>query len=276
MAKKERLDVLLVEKGYFPNRTKAKSAVMAGMILVDGELVDKAGSRIPVEASLEIKGNNLPYVSRGGMKLAKALQVFSVDPSGQEVLDIGASTGGFTDCLLQHGASKVFAVDVGYGQLAWKLRKDERVELYERTNFRYLTTEELPHQVALIVIDVSFISLSLIIPKALDFLWANGEIIALIKPQFEAGPERVGKNGLVSEQKVHIDILTELSLFLTGIGLDLIDLDYSPLTGAGSKNIEFLIHLKYSKNIKQDHDLSRWEQKIAETVSSAHLVFGGG
>lgn len=267
MAQKERLDVLLAKRDLYSSRSKAKRAIMAGKIYVDNRLVDKAGTNIDMDAEIEIKGRKIPYVSRGGLKLEKALEVFPTKITGKKVIDIGASTGGFTDCLLQKGASLVYAVDVGYGQLAWKLRQDDRVEVWERTNFRYLTPDELPVMVPLIVTDVSFISLELIIPPALKFLVSGGEFIGLVKPQFEAGRERVGKKGLVRDKKVHYDVLEEISIFVSDLGLYLADLDYSPVTGASSKNIEFLIYLK---NIDQDNDLAAWKKKISKVVDRAH------
>lgn len=268
MADKVRLDVLLAEREEFTSRSKAKRAIMAGKVFVDGERVDKAGTRINREAEVEVRGRRLPFVSRGGLKLQKALDIFSVDPSGKEVMDVGASTGGFTDCLLQAGAEKVYAIDVGYGQLAWKLRQDERVEVVERTNFRYLTPEELPVEVPLIVIDVSFISLKLIIPAALRFLSPEGEIVALIKPQFEAGPERLGNNGVVRKSSVHREILNELLPFFHGQGLEISDLDFSPVTGARSHNIEFIIHLVRKENA--GNRFRKLNQRVAEVVKKAH------
>lgn len=273
MSKKQRLDLLLTEREIYSTRSKAKRAIMAGQVYVDNQLVDKAGTPVKLDCEIEIKGNKIPYVSRGGLKLAKALEIFPVKVQGKEVIDIGASTGGFTDCLLQQGAKKIYAIDVGYGQIAWKLRQDERVVVLERTNFRYLSSEQLAVKVPLIVTDVSFISLKLILPAALSFLTKEGEIIALIKPQFEAGPERVGKKGIVKEQTVHIDIIKELSLFLSKKGLFLADLYYSPITGANSKNIEFLIYLK---NTNEKVDFSKWEEKIRKVVSLAHQQLKGG
>ncbi|MGM0409313.1 MAG: TlyA family RNA methyltransferase [Bacillota bacterium] len=267
MAQKERIDILLAEKDFFKSRSKAKRAIMAGKIIVDDKLIDKAGTKVKRDANIRIKGNKIPYVSRGGLKLEKALDIFAIEVKDKEVIDIGASTGGFTDCLLQNGAKKVYAIDVGYGQLAWKLRQDDRVKVIERCNFRYLTRDELDVEVPLIVTDVSFISLRLIIPQALKFLAANGEIIALIKPQFEAGKERISKNGLVKNKKIHKDVLREISSFFDDLNLNLVDLNFSPITGSSSKNIEFLIHLKKA-NI--DNNLENWYRKINEVVKNAH------
>ena len=272
MAPKKRLDKLLNDKDYFTSRSKAKRAIMAGIVYVNNELVDKAGTQVSSEDDIEVKGDDNPYVSRGGLKLKKALDIFQVDPEGKTVIDVGASTGGFTDCLLQHGVKKVYAIDVGYGQIAWKLRQDDRVKVIEKTNFRYFTPEDLQVSVPLIVIDVSFISLRLIIPAALEFLEENSDIIALIKPQFEAGPDRVGDKGIVKDRNVHQDIIFELSeFFATEENLYLNDLNYSPITGASSKNIEFLIHLQ---NSAQKNDLNLWKQKIAKVVAQAHRELG--
>ncbi|RCW50553.1 MULTISPECIES: TlyA family RNA methyltransferase [unclassified Halanaerobium] len=299
MAGKERLDILLSERGLFSSRSRAKRAVMAGIVYIDGVLVDKAGTRIKKDADIEIKGDKNPYVSRGGYKLEKALQVFAVDPAGIEAIDIGASTGGFTDCLLQNGAKKVYAVDVGYGQLAWKLRNDERVEVYERCNFRYLEFDQLPVKAPLIVTDVSFISLRLIVPGVKKFLKKPGDFIALIKPQFEAGRERVGKKGVVKDPAVHRDVILSLSGFFMSEGFKLKGLNYSPITGAESSNIEYLIHLKYTTNnadnieetastnntydnIVSDKDSTfankfnnkEWKYHVEKIVSKAHKELG--
>ncbi|HLV10619.1 MAG TPA: TlyA family RNA methyltransferase [Halanaerobiales bacterium] len=273
MTDKKRLDLLLVERSFFPSRSQAKRAIMAGKVYVDGRVADKAGMIFANNIDIFIKGPEFSFVSRGGLKLEKALKVFDVDPEGKEVIDIGASTGGFTDCLLQNGAAKVYAVDVGYGQLDWKLRQDKRVKVLERTNFRYLTQEKLPVSVPLIVSDVSFISLRLIIPAALRFLKEKGEMIALIKPQFEAGPERVGKKGLIKDRNVHIEVLEELSQFFDQKGLKLAGLDYSPVTGASSNNIEFLIYLVRTG---EDNDLRTWDLIVEKVVDSAHQKHEGG
>ncbi|CCU79328.1 RNA binding methyltransferase FtsJ like [Halanaerobium saccharolyticum subsp. saccharolyticum DSM 6643] len=274
MARKKRLDIVVTERSMFKSRSRAKRAIMAGLVFVNGQREDKAGTQIDPEAEIEFRGDKNPYVSRGGFKLEKAIKVFDINPSGKEVIDIGASTGGFTDCLLQYGAEKVYAIDVGYGQLAWKLRQDERVEVLERCNFRHLEKNELNVEVPLIVTDVSFISLRLIVPGVKKFLEKNGDFIALIKPQFEAGRERVGKNGVIKDPAVHQDVLNSLSDFFLKEGLELLALDYSPITGASSKNIEFLIHLKYTDQkvgLKKD----QWENKITEVLESAHSELGG-
>ncbi len=274
MAAKERLDVVVTEKGLFKSRSRAKRAIMAGIVFVDGERVDKAGTKIDPDADIEVRGDKNPYVSRGGLKLEKALEIFDVDPAGKEVIDIGASTGGFTDCLLQKGAARVYAVDVGYGQLAWKLRQDERVEILERCNFRHLEKDQLDVEVPLIVTDVSFISLRLILPGVKKFLADEGDFIALIKPQFEAGKDRVGKKGLVKDPAVHIDVIKSLSEFFIDSSFLPQKLSFSPITGASSKNIEYLIHLKYKKSAEIDFNFEKWQQKIEETAAAAHKKLG--
>ena len=274
MAGKVRLDVLVTERGLFRSRSRAKRAIMAGLIFVDGQREDKAGTQIDPDAEIEFRGDKNPYVSRGGLKLEKALKNFNVKAADKEAVDIGASTGGFTDCLLQQGAKKVYAVDVGYGQLAWKLRQDERVEVLERCNFRYLEKDKLPVEVPLIVTDVSFISLRLIVPGVKKFIEPNGDFIALIKPQFEAGRERVGKNGVVKDPAVHIDVIEGLSDFFLEEGFELLALDYSPITGASSKNIEYLIHLQYTEQTAE-FERQQWQQKIKELVAAAHSELGG-
>ena len=274
MAQKERLDIVVTEKGMFRSRSQAKRAIMAGLIFVNGQREDKAGTQISPDAEIEFRGDKNPYVSRGGFKLKKALKVFDVNPADKKVFDIGASTGGFTDCLLQNGARKVYAIDVGYGQLAWKLRQDERVEVLERCNFRHLEKDELPVEVSLVVTDVSFISLRLIAPGIKQFIKQNGDFIALIKPQFEAGKERVGKNGIVKDPVVHRDVIEGLSDFFIKEGFRPIALNYSPITGASSKNIEFLIHLKYTEQII-DFCRQSWQQKIEKVIDSAHSELGG-
>ncbi|RED61644.1 TlyA family RNA methyltransferase [Cohnella lupini] len=239
---KERLDVLLLELGYFESREKAKAAIMAGLILVGTECVDKAGTKVPRDAAITVKGALHPYVSRGGLKLEKAIKHFGLDLTDTVMLDIGASTGGFTDCALQNGASSVYAVDVGYNQLDWSLRQDERVKVLERTNFRHMTPEQLVGpKPGFATIDVSFISLRLILPTLADLLEAGGGTIALIKPQFEAGREQVGKSGVIRDPSVHASVLREVLTSANGLGFELQGLTYSPITG-GEGNIEFLAY----------------------------------
>lgn len=240
---KERVDLLLVERGLCETREKAKRSIMAGLVFSNEVRIDKAGEKIAVDAPLQVKGNTLKYVSRGGLKLEKALDVFDISVEGKLMLDIGSSTGGFTDCALQNGARHCYALDVGSNQLAWKIRSDERVTVMEKTNFRYATpadfTEGLPE---FATIDVSFISLSLILPVLKTILLPGGDVMALVKPQFEAGKENVGKNGIVRDKKVHLDVLERTAAMATAVGFVVKDVSYSPITG-GEGNIEFLFHL---------------------------------
>lgn len=243
--KKERVDVLLVEKGLFETREKAKRAIMAGLVYMNETRVDKPGEKIPVDTPLTVKGNVLPYVSRGGLKLEKALQVFQLDIKDKIVIDIGASTGGFTDCALQNGAKLSYAIDVGYNQLAWKLRQDNRVVVMERMNFRHMTVADLPGEKPdFATIDVSFISLKLILPVLKTMLKEGSDIVALVKPQFEAGREQVGKKGIVKDKKVHKEVLENIMNFSIQEGYHVKDLSFSPITG-GEGNIEFLLHLRW-------------------------------
>lgn len=244
--KKERLDVLLVERGLAETREKAKRTIMAGLVYSNENRLDKPGEKVSSDIPLTVKGNVLPYVSRGGLKLEKALKVFALDVKGKKLLDIGASTGGFTDCALQNGAEMSYALDVGYNQLAWKLRQDERVVVMERTNFRYVKTEDLVKGMPdFASIDVSFISLRLILPVLKTLLVTGSDIVALVKPQFEAGREQVGKKGIVRERKVHEQVLDRIITFSVEEGYDVMDLSYSPITG-GDGNIEFLLHLQWN------------------------------
>lgn len=245
MKNKERLDVLLVERGLIETREKAKRAIMAGLVYTNEERLDKPGEKVKTDIPLNIKGNMLPYVSRGGLKLEKALKTFEVHIQDKVLLDIGASTGGFTDCALQNGAKMSYALDVGYNQLAWKLRQDDRVVVMERTNFRYVTPTDLSGELPNFAsIDVSFISLTLIIPVLKTLLVPGSDIIALIKPQFEAGREQVGKKGIVRDEKVHLQVIEKIIHFSIQHGFTVVNLSYSPITG-GDGNIEFLLHLKW-------------------------------
>ncbi|MFD2672778.1 TlyA family RNA methyltransferase [Marinicrinis sediminis] len=244
---KERIDVLLVEQGYFESREKAKASIMAGLILADQERVEKPGTKIPRTAKLTVKGALHPYVSRGGLKLEKAIQEFDLDLTNRVMLDIGASTGGFTDCALQHGAEYVYAIDVGYNQLDWSLRNHAQVCVMERTNFRYTTIADLKGpKPDFATIDVSFISLKLILPPLIELLkGTEGEIVALIKPQFEAGREKVGKSGVVREPSIHLEVLHDILAFSEEkLGMGLQGLTFSPITG-GEGNIEFLAHWSF-------------------------------
>ena len=242
---KERLDVLLVKRNLAESREKAKAVIMAGNVFVDGQREDKAGSIFPPDVSVEVRGHVLPYVSRGGLKLEKALANFDVDVKDCVCTDVGSSTGGFTDCMLQNGAKKVYAIDVGRGQLDWKLRNDPRVVCMEKTNIRYVTPEDIGEPVDFSSIDVSFISLTKVLTPIRDYLKADGEIVALIKPQFEAGREKVGKKGVVREKSTHREVIRKVMDHAQSIGFDLCALDFSPIKGPEG-NIEYLIHLKKS------------------------------
>jgi len=241
--KKVRLDQLVYDLGLTESRERAKTTIMSGLVFVNGQRVDKPGTAVDPEAKIEVHGEALPFVSRGGFKLDKALRVFPVDPAGKTCLDCGASTGGFTDVLLQHGAKKVYAVDVGYGQLAWKLRNDARVVNLERTNLRYVTQEQIPEPIDLAVMDVSFISIRLVIPAVKALLRPDADFICLIKPQFEAGREEVGKKGVVRDSAVHKRVIQEILDFVPTAGLTVVGLDFSPIKGPEG-NIEYLCHLK--------------------------------
>lgn len=242
---KKRLDVLLVEQGLAESREKAKALIMSGLVYADNQKADKPGDTFSEEITLEVRGKGLPYVSRGGLKLEKAMQEFSLDLNGLVCMDIGASTGGFTDCMLQNGARKVYAVDVGYGQLDWKLRNDERVVNLERTNARYLTTEQIPEPIGFFSIDVSFISLTLLLPVLRTLLAPNGRCVCLIKPQFEAGREKVGKKGVVRSKDVHREVIEKIVSFSLENGFSVLGLTFSPVKGPEG-NIEYLIYLERS------------------------------
>ena len=273
---KERLDVLLVKKGLAPSREKAKAVIMAGSVYVDGQKEDKAGSVFDEEsAQIEVRGHALPYVSRGGLKLEKALKVFPITLTGKICMDIGASTGGFTDCMLQNGAAKVYSVDVGYGQLDWKLRQDDRVVCMEKTNFRYMTPEDIPDvldfaSVDVSLVDVSFISLDKILTPAYALLKEQGEMVALIKPQFEAGREKVGKKGVVRDPKVHEEVISRVVRHADEVSFEVLDLSYSPIRGPEG-NIEYLIHLKKNPERTVYPDIPAvFKKKIEEIVEEAH------
>lgn len=263
---KERVDILLVERGLCETREKAKRAIMAGIVFSNETRIDKAGEKIPVDAPLHVKGSQLKYVSRGGLKLEKALEIFELSVDGKIMLDIGSSTGGFTDCALQNGAKHCYALDVGTNQLAWKIRSDERVTVMEKTNFRYSKpedfTEGLP-QVA--TIDVSFISLSLILPVLKTILVPGGDVMALVKPQFEAGKENVGKKGIVRDPKIHLEVLENVVKMANETGFVVKDASYSPITG-GEGNIEFLFHLIHPKEGQIVEPFTQFK----EVVNTAH------
>ena len=268
---KERLDVLLVKKGLAPSREKAKAVIMAGSVYVDGQKEDKAGSVFDEEsAQIEVRGHALPYVSRGGLKLEKALKAFPIMLTDKICMDIGASTGGFTDCMLQNGSAKVYSVDVGYGQLDWKLRQDERVVCMEKTNFRYMTPGDIPDVLDFASVDVSFISLDKILTPAYALLKEQGEMVALIKPQFEAGREKVGKKGVVRDPKVHEEVIAKIVRHADEVSFEVRDLSYSPIRGPEG-NIEYLIHLKKNPGrVVYPDILAVFEKKITEIVEEAH------
>ena len=257
---KERLDLLLVKKGMFESRERARGSIMAGEIFIDGQRVDKCGEKIKESANIEFKGQALKYVSRGGLKLEKAIEHFKIQLKDAVCLDIGASTGGFTDCMLQNHASKVFSIDVGYGQFAWKLRVDPKVVCMERTNVRYVTPEDLGQLADFASIDVSFISLTKVIPTVVNLLNDNGTVVALIKPQFEAGREKVGKKGVVREQSTHVEVITNIINFLEVNNLKVLGTDFSPIRGPEG-NIEYLVY--FTKN---------HEREIVENVDIVSLV----
>ncbi len=267
-SKKKRLDVLLVEQGYAPSREKAKAIIMAGSVFVNGQREDKAGAAFVPEKirTFEVKGAAIPYVSRGGLKLEKALRVFPLELSGKICMDIGASTGGFTDCMLQNGAEKVYAIDVGHGQLAWQLRNDERVVCMEKTNFRYMKPEDIPDRPAFASCDVSFISLTKILLPARDLLRDDGEMVCLIKPQFEAGREKVGKKGVVRDRAVHREVICKVMDYASDIGFRIAGLCFSPIRGPEG-NIEYLIYLrKEVERAEHEPDLTEQMKHLMEDV----------
>lgn len=247
MQKKTRLDVAVFEQGYAPSREKAKAIIMAGIVYVNNQKVDKAGFELKEGDVLEVRGKTLQYVSRGGLKLEKAMQEFPITLDGKVCMDVGASTGGFTDCMLQNGAVKVYSVDVGYGQLAWKLRTDERVVNLERTNFRYATREQIPDEIDFASVDVSFISLKHILPNLNTLLAPDGQAVCLIKPQFEAGKEKVGKKGVVRDLNVHLEVVENVINLAVENGFSVMGLQFSPIKGPEG-NIEYLIYLNKSAN----------------------------
>lgn len=264
MSNKTRLDVLLTERGLLDSRQKAQATIMSGIVFVNGQRVDKVGTAVSNDALIEIRGTALPYVSRGGLKLEKAMQTFPLTLTGKICADIGASTGGFTDCMLQNGAKKVYAVDVGYGQLDWKLRNDARVVCMERTNARYLTHEEIPEELDFASVDVSFISLKLIFPALYGLLREGGEIACLIKPQFEAGREKVGKKGVVRDPAVHLEVLEHFLIHAKENHFTVLGITYSPIRGPEG-NIEYLGFLRKSEEPDAAVDL----QAIVEASHTA-------
>ena len=264
MSDKKRLDILVYEAGLAESREKAKALIMAGVIYVDNQKSDKPGTAYPENVSIELRGNKLRYASRGGLKLEKALQVFPIDLRDKITMDIGASHGGFTDCMLQNGEKKVYSIDVGYGQLVWKLRNDERVVNLERTNVRYITKEQIPDEIDFFSVDVSFISLCLVLPAARPMLRNGGQAVALIKPQFEAGRENVGKKGVVRDKKIHIEVIRKIYDFCLENGFSVLDLDYSPIKGPEG-NIEYLIYIE-----KSDSPESKKQIDIESVVAQSH------
>lgn len=264
--KKERLDVLLVEKNIISSREKAKACIMEGKVYVDGQKVDKAGEKVNSDANIEYRGDTLKYVSRGGLKLEKAMNEYDISLENKVCMDIGASTGGFTDCMLQNGACKVFSVDVGYGQFAWKLRTDERVVCMERTNIRYVTPDDIGELLDFASIDVSFISLKKIMPATLNLLKESGEVVALIKPQFEAGREKVGKKGVVREKETHKEVVYGIVDYLLEQDLNVLCVNYSPIKGPEG-NREYLVYFT-----KDKAKISEFKREDVESVVEASHI----
>ncbi|MBR3770176.1 MAG: TlyA family RNA methyltransferase [Lachnospiraceae bacterium] len=261
---KERLDVLLVQKGLAPSREKAKAMIMEGNVFINNNREDKAGTMFDESVEIEIKGNTLKYVSRGGLKLEKAMTHFGITLDDKVCMDIGASTGGFTDCMLQNGAKKVYAVDVGYGQFAWKLRQDERVVCMEKTNIRYVTPEQIADRLDFASVDVSFISLTKVLGPARALLTDDGEMVCLIKPQFEAGREKVGKKGVVRDKVVHEEVIVKVIDFAKEIGFEILNLEYSPIKGPEG-NIEYLVYIRKCEIGKNEENVD-----IHAVVEAAH------
>ncbi len=267
---KERLDILVTQQGLAPSREKAKAMIMAGEVLVDGQREDKPGTTFPDTVKITIKGNPIPFVSRGGLKLDKAVRHFGLDLQGKTCMDVGSSTGGFTDCMLQNGAVKVYSVDVGHGQLDWKLRNDPRVVCMERTNIRYVVPEDIQEPPEFVSVDVSFISLTKVLPPVKNLMAETAEMVCLIKPQFEAGREKVGKKGVVRDPKVHLEVIEKVMEFAREEGFLLLHLEFSPIKGPEG-NIEYLLHLKKTpEEAQQSASPEQWKQRAQETVTRAH------
>ncbi|NLM03562.1 MAG: TlyA family RNA methyltransferase [Clostridiales bacterium] len=262
---KIRLDVLLTEKGFFDSREKARRVIMAGSVYVNNQKYDKPGTKVDIDSKIDIRGNVFPYVSRGGLKLEKAIKEFNIILKDLICIDIGASTGGFTDCMLQNYAKKVYTIDVGYGQLDWKLRQDPRVVTMERTNIRYVKPEDLVDLADFVSIDVSFISLKLVLPVVKNLINDSAEIVALIKPQFEAGRENVGKKGVVKDINIHKEVVSEIVEFAKEMNFHISNFSFSPIKGPEG-NIEYLIHLK---NIRDKQDISI--EKIYNNIEQSHI-----
>ncbi len=265
---KQRLDVALTERGLVASREKAKVVIMEGLVYVNGQKSDKAGAQVKDDDKIEIRGETLRYVSRGGKKLEKAMEVFPISLQNSVCIDIGASTGGFTDCMLQNGAVKVYSVDVGYGQLAWSLRTDERVVNLERTNIRYITEEQIPEPIDFASVDVSFISLTLVLPVAYRLLKENGQMVCLVKPQFEAGKDKVGKKGVVREPEIHKEVIRKVADCAKELHFILSGLDFSPIKGPEG-NIEYLLYLKKEENSSETENILT-DNQIEQVVSAAH------
>ncbi len=270
MKEKIRLDVALFERGFVDSREKGKALIMAGLVYVNGQKETKAGASVKNEDCIELRGEKMPYVSRGGYKLAKAIDEFNLSLENCVCMDIGASTGGFTDCMLMNGAVKVYSIDVGYGQLAWKLRNDDRVVNMERTNFRYVTHEEIPEEIDFASVDVSFISLKLIIPVMRNLLKDKGRAVCLIKPQFEAGKEKIGKKGVVRDIETHYEVVQLIYDFVLENGFSVLNLDFSPIKGPQG-NIEYLIFIE-----KNDEPEVYIEKSVKDIVDSSHEKLNGG
>ena len=260
---KERLDVLLVNRNLAESREKAKAIIMSGIVYVDGQKEDKAGTMFEDTVSVEVRGHTLAYVSRGGLKLEKAMTHFGVTLHGKICMDVGASTGGFTDCMLQNGAVKVYSVDVGHGQLAWKLRNDERVVCMEKTNIRYVTPEDIPDRIQFASIDVSFISLTKVLGPVKELLTEDGQIVCLIKPQFEAGREKVGKKGVVREKSTHLEVIESVIAFAKSIGFGILNLEFSPIKGPEG-NIEYLLYLQNHPELADEKGVEIDSKTIVE------------
>ena len=267
---KKRLDILVTERGLVESREKAKTLIMAGQVYVDGQKADKPGDTFSEDAAVEVRGKGLPYVSRGGLKLEKAMREFGLQLQGRTCMDIGASTGGFTDCMLQNGAQRVYSVDVGYGQLAWSLRTDPRVVNLERTNARYLTREQVPEEIGFFSVDVSFISLTLILPAVRPLLAEHGQAVCLIKPQFEAGREKVGKKGVVRDKAVHEEVIEKIRSFALENGFSVLGLTFSPVKGPEG-NIEYLIYLERSEAPSQGEQVLSAQQVVEESHRALDL-----
>ena len=262
---KERIDLLLVQRGYYPSREKARAALMAGLVFVNKQICDKAGTKVADDADIQVKNDLCPYVGRGGLKLAKALDVFSLDLMGAVCVDIGASTGGFTDCMLQNGAARVYAVDVGYGQLDYKLRMDRRVVNMEKQNIRYLSPSAIPEPADFISCDVSFISLNLVFPVAVLLMKPGSPLVSLVKPQFEAGREQVGKHGIVRDKSIHMEVLSKVASYGQACGLMPEAVSFSPMTGAKG-NIEYLMLFRNPEDDEDNEEIEGLFDEVCETV----------